>query len=66
MYGNTFSLFWSVSWIVSWIGFWHFVSKRNKLVIWENFEQLNAKLDQYEQNININILQMSFFVGKFC
>ena len=61
MYGNTFSFFWSVSWI----GFWHFVSKSNKLVIWENFEQINEKLDQYEQNINIDTLQISLLEVSF-
>ena len=55
MYGNTFSFFWSVSWI----SFWCFVSKSNKFVILENFEQINEKLDQYEQNINIDTLQIS-------
>ena len=55
MYGNTFSFFWSVSWI----NFWRFVSKSNKFVILENFEQINEKLDQYEQNINIDTLQIS-------
>lgn len=61
MYGNTFSFFWSVYWI----DFWYFVSKRNKLVIGKNFEQINARLDQCEQNININILEMSLLEVSF-